>query len=94
MRRPEDVQPLSQLVLLLPYDLILYEQKRKERSDEIVKGSNGGNDIIVINILILTDWKLSMTVVDLLHSVLDMRVLDVAENGVIDQQLGKGIFLL
>lgn len=81
----EDVEPLPQFILLLPNYLILNEEEGEERSDEIVKCTYGCHDVIIIDVFVFADGILGVAVVNLLDSVFNMRVFDVAENRVVDK---------
>jgi len=75
---------LSQFILFFSDNLILDEQEGEERRDHIVEGTNSSDDIIVIDIFVFSDWKLSMFKVDLLDPILDVLIFRVAQQSIID----------
>lgn len=75
---------LSQFILFLSDNLILDEQEGEERRDHIVEGTDSSNDIVVIDIFVLSDWKLSMFKVDLPDPILDVLIFRVAQQSIID----------
>lgn len=87
MHRTEYIQALPQLILLLLDDLVLDEEEGEQGRDEEVEGSDSRNDIVVIDIFILPNRVLRVTILHLLGSLSDVLVEGVAEQRVIDQRL-------
>lgn len=64
MRSSKDVETLPQLVFLLADNLALDEKKREQGCDHIVEGSHLGNNIVIFQIPIRSNWKLGSCIVD------------------------------
>ncbi len=82
---------LPQLILFLSDNLILYEQKCKERSDYKVKSPYSGNDIVVIDVFVLADGELGVVVVYFFHSFINVRKFYKTEDCVVDQKLNMAV---
>lgn len=89
MSCPKYVQPLSKLILLLLHDFVLDEEESKQGCNEEIKGSNSRNNIIIVNVFILTNRVLRVAILYLLCFLWYIFILRVAEKGVIDQRLDK-----
>ena len=75
---------LPQFIFLFPHDFILYEQEGEEGRNEVIKGPYHCHYIVSIDVFVLAYGKRSMAVMNLLDSMIDIRIFYIAEQGIID----------
>lgn len=74
---------LSKPILLFPHDFVLDEEEGKEWGDHVVEGSNGWNDVVVLDVTVGPDRELRGDEVD------EARIWTglVSEDGVVNEYL-------